>query len=56
MFFATCDLPKLESPKQMARNKDGAHANPEQIRTDVDCRAARPKFKSGAWSATKISE
>jgi integrase len=31
-------------------------ANPEQIRTDVDCRAARPKFESGEWRATKISD
>lgn len=39
----------------MARNKD-KHANPGQIRTDVDCRAARPKFEDGAWTATKISD
>ena len=28
--------------EQMARKNDGACANPKQIRTDVDCRAARP--------------
>ena len=28
----------------MARKNDGASANPKQNRTDVDCRAARPKF------------
>ncbi|WP_440641458.1 Arm DNA-binding domain-containing protein [Bradyrhizobium sp. PUT101] len=39
----------------MARNED-KHANPGQIRTDVDCRAARPKPANGAWSATKISD
>ena len=39
----------------MARNKD-KHANSEQIRTDVDCRTARPKFNNGAWSAAKISD
>jgi hypothetical protein len=31
-------------------------ANPEQIRTDIDCRAAAPKFESGEWRATKISD
>ena len=40
----------------MARKKDGEHANPEHIRADVDCRAARPKFDNGVWSATKISD
>jgi len=40
----------------MARKDDGACANPKQIRTDVDCRAARPKFDSGAWSPAKISD
>ncbi|WP_426436004.1 Arm DNA-binding domain-containing protein [Bradyrhizobium genosp. P] len=39
----------------MARKNDGAHANTKQIRTDVDCRAARPKFSGGAWSPAKIS-
>ena len=39
----------------MARNK-GEYANPGQIRTDVDCRAARPNFENGAWRATKISD
>jgi Arm DNA-binding domain len=39
----------------MAKN-DGACANPKQIRTDVDCRAARPKFDKGAWSPAKISD
>jgi len=40
----------------MARKNDGACANPKQIRTDVDCRAARPKFDNGAWSPAKISD
>ena len=31
----------------MAGKNDGAYANPKQIRTDVDCRAARPKFDKG---------
>jgi hypothetical protein len=34
----------------------GACASPKQIRTDVDCRAARPKFDNGAWSPAKISD
>src|SRR5258708_20865728 len=40
----------------MARKTDGACANPKQIRTDVDCRASRPKFDKGAWSPAKISD
>ena len=40
----------------MAGKNDGACANPKQIRTDVDCRAARPKFDKGAWSPAKISD
>ena len=40
----------------MARKNGGACANPKQIRTDVDCRAARPKFDNGAWSPAKISD
>jgi integrase len=40
----------------MARKNDGACANPKQIRTDVDCRAARPKFDNGAWRHAKISD
>ncbi len=31
----------------MARKNDGACGNPKLIRTDVDCRAARPKFDIG---------
>ena len=30
--------------------------HPKQIRTDVDCRAARPKFDKGARSPAKISD
>lgn len=30
--------------------------NPKQIKTDVDCRAARPKFDNGTWSSAKISD
>ena len=40
----------------MARKNEGACGNPKQIRTDVDCRAARPKFDNGAWSPAKISD
>jgi hypothetical protein len=40
----------------MARKNDGACGNPKLIRTDVDCRAARPKFNEGAWSSAKISD
>jgi hypothetical protein len=40
----------------MARKNDGACANPKPIRTDLDCRAARPKFNEGAWSPAKISD
>jgi integrase len=40
----------------MARKNDGACGNTKQIRTDVDCRAARPKFDNGAWSPAKISD
>lgn len=29
---------------------------PRQVRTDVDCRAARPKFDNGAWSTPKMIE
>ena len=39
----------------MARSLD-KHANPEQIRTDVDCCAARPRLENGARSTTKISD
>ena len=40
----------------MAGKNDGVGANPKQIKTDVDCRAARPKFDDGAWSPAKISD
>ena len=40
----------------MAGKNDGACGNPKLIRTDVDCRAARPKFNEGAWSPAKISD
>ena len=40
----------------MAGKNDGACADPKQIRTDVDCRAARPKCDNGAWSPAKISD
>ena len=40
----------------MARKSDDANENPKQIRNDVDCRTARPKFNNGAWSAAKISD
>jgi integrase len=46
----------MKESKQMARRQAGEHANPKQIRTDVDCRAARPKFENGAWTVTKISD
>jgi hypothetical protein len=54
-FTANFAIPN-EGIEQMARKKDGACANPKQIRTDVDCRAARPKFDNGAWSPAKISD
>ena len=40
----------------MARKNAGACTNLRQIRTDVDCRAARPKFDNDAWSPAKISD
>ncbi|WP_454632841.1 Arm DNA-binding domain-containing protein [Bradyrhizobium cenepequi] len=40
----------------MAGKNDGVCANPKQIKTDVDCRAARPKFDNGTWSPAKISD
>ena len=49
------DIPNTKQNSKMARNTDD-HANPEQIRNDVDCRAARPKFENGVWTATKISD
>jgi AcrB/AcrD/AcrF family len=49
-FTATFAIPN-EGIEQMARKNGGACANPKQIRTDVDCRAARPKFDNGAWAA-----
>jgi hypothetical protein len=42
--------------RKMARKNDGACGNPKLIRTDVDCRAAQPKFNEGAWSPAKISD
>jgi hypothetical protein len=54
-FTANFAIPN-EGIEQMARKNDGACANPKQIRTDVDCRAARPKFDNGAWSPAKISD
>jgi hypothetical protein len=54
-FAATFAFPN-EGIEQMAGKNDGACANPKQIRTDVDCRAARPKFDNGAWSPAKISD
>ncbi len=40
------------SSKQMALKED-KHTNPGQIRTDVDCRAARPKRENGAVECHK---
>src|SRR4029077_5940303 len=54
-FTATFAIPN-EGIEQMAGKNDGACANPKQIRTDVDCRAARPKFDQGAGSPAKISD
>jgi hypothetical protein len=50
-FTANFAIPN-EGIEQMARKNDGA--NPKQIRTDVDCRAARPKFDNGAWSPARF--
>ncbi|MDI3564426.1 Arm DNA-binding domain-containing protein [Bradyrhizobium sp. Arg816] len=48
------DCPKVfDAVREVRATK---HANPRQIRTDVDCRAARPKLENGARSATKISD
>jgi hypothetical protein len=46
-FTATFAIPN-EGIEQMARKNGGACANPEQIRTDVDCRPTRPRFDNGA--------
>jgi hypothetical protein len=40
----------------MARKNDGACGNSKLIMTDVDCRAARPKFNEGAWSPSPSAE
>jgi hypothetical protein len=40
------DIPN-EGIEQMARKNNRASSNPKPIRTDVDCRAARPKFDNG---------
>ena len=40
----------------MTRKSDGESTISRQIRTDVDCRAARPKLTGGIWSAAKISD
>ena len=40
----------------MACRNDDASANLEQIRTDLDCRAARSRFDDGAWSSARISD
>jgi hypothetical protein len=53
-FTATFAIPN-EGIEQIARKDGGACANPKQIKTDVDCRAARPKFDNGGWSPAKIS-
>jgi hypothetical protein len=45
MFTANFVIPN-EGIERMARKNDGASANPKQIRTDVDCRAARPKLET----------
>jgi integrase len=42
--------------EQMARRNDVACTNPRQIRTEIDCRAARPRFDNGAWKPAKISD
>jgi hypothetical protein len=52
-FAATFAIPN-KGIEQMARKNDGACGNPKLVRTDVDCRAARPKFNEGAWSPAKI--
>jgi hypothetical protein len=39
----------------MARKNDGVCGNPKLIRTDLDCRAARPKFNEDAWSRAEIN-
>jgi hypothetical protein len=44
----TSDIANEGHRRHMPRKKDGEPANPEHIRADVDCRAARPKFDNGA--------
>jgi integrase len=39
----------------MARKQHSENAASE-IRTDVDCRAAKPKFQNGLWTPAKISD
>jgi integrase len=39
----------------MARKNHDEQAAPE-IRNDVDCRAAKPKFQNGVWAPAKISD
>jgi Arm DNA-binding domain len=46
----------MTSCSSAARKNDGACGNPKLIRTDVACRAARPKFDNGAWRPAKISD
>jgi hypothetical protein len=45
-----------EGIEQIARKNGGVRAAPKQIKTDVDCRAAQPRFDNGAWRPAKISE
>ena len=52
-FAATFAIPN-KGIEQMARKNDGTYGNPKLIRTDVDCRAARPKFDEGAWAPLRF--
>ena len=55
MLKSTC--PTLKHVlEQMAGKHGGVCDNPKQIKADVDCRAARPKFDNGIWSPAKISD
>jgi hypothetical protein len=54
-FTATFAFPN-EGIEQIAGKNDGACANPKEIKTNVDCRTARPKYDNGAWSPGKISD
>jgi hypothetical protein len=42
--------------EQVVGKNDGVYANPKQVKTDIDCRAARPKFDREVWRPARISD